>query len=253
METLCEVATPFGPVHMWGRDTGRPVLFAIAGAFAAPTYLHLLQTRFPELDLWRTHLPGNHCPPLVTASVGVFGAAYSQALSSRLGGRPALVVGASVGALVAMALGSPEIRASVLVEPPLRTGQAWPLRTYPAKAPPGSEDFLWNVLGVSAERQEPRDYLALVDQIARPAIALVGGEPLLPERRAAVMPSLVDEESRARLRAHPLVEVVECAGAGHNIPRLAPRPMLDAIRRLAPRVVAAPAAPQPLSCGIEGG
>ncbi|MBX3482849.1 alpha/beta hydrolase [Phenylobacterium sp.] len=229
-EARYEAETAFGPVHMWGRDTGRPVLFAVAGAFAHPTYLHLLQTRFPHVDLWRTHLPGNHCPPLVSTSVGVFGAAYSQALSDRLGDRPAVVVGTSVGALVALALATPGIVGTVAVEPPLRTGDAWPLRAYPAKAPAGSETFLWNVLGVSRDGHEPRDYSGLVDRISRPTTVLVGSEPLLPERPTRVTPSFVDEESRRLLRSHPLVELVECEGAGHNVPKLTPRPMLLAIR-----------------------
>ncbi len=224
------IETRLGPVQMHGADTGRPVLFTIAGAFAHPTYLHRLPPMFPELDVWRAHLPGNHCPELAASSVGVFGAAYAEALSARLAGRPAAVLGVSVGALVALAMRARETRCMILVEPPLRTADAWPLRAYPAKAPSGSEAFLWNVLGVAVGAHEPRDYTGLLQGVACPTRALLGEVPLLPERTAEVLPSFVDEPSRALLRAHRLIDVVDCAGAGHNVPKLAGGHFLAAIR-----------------------
>lgn len=215
---------------MRGADTGRPVLFTVAGAFSHPDYLYRLPGFFPELDVWRAQLPGNHCPELVANSIGVFGAAYAEALAQRLQGRPAAILGVSVGALVALAMRAPEAAALVLVEPPLQTGEVWPLRAYPASAPPGSEAFLWNVLGVSATAHEPRDYSGLLSTIACPTRALLGGVPLMPERKAEVLPSFVDEASRALLRAHPSIEVVECPDAGHNVPKLANAAFVDAIR-----------------------
>lgn len=229
MEPATEIETRYGTVRMRGPDTGRPVLFTVAGAFSHPNYLYRLPGFFPDLDVWRAQLPGNHCPELAATSIGVFGAAYAEALAARLKGRKAVILGVSVGALVALAMRAPEAAALILVEPPLRTREVWPLRAYPASAPPGSEAFLWNVLGVSAVGQEPRDYTGLLDGVACPTRALIGGVPLLPERVAEVLPSFVDEESRARLRAHPRIEVVECPGAGHNVPKLADRAFRDAI------------------------
>ena len=99
----------------------------------------------------------------------------------------------SVGALVALAMRSQHAGHLVLVEPPLRTGRVWPFRKLALTPPPGAEAFLWNVLGVSQTAQEDRDYSALLDGLTCPALALVGAEPLLPERPFTIMPSLLDK------------------------------------------------------------
>jgi pimeloyl-ACP methyl ester carboxylesterase len=209
--------TPLGPVELHGRDTGRPVQLVITGAFASSNTLELNQERFPDLDVWRSHLPGNHSPALAATSVGVFAAAISQALRQRLAGRTASVIGLSVGALVAMALDPSLVDRLLLVEPPLRPDRVWPLLQLRNAMPPGGEDFVWQVFGVAADRTEPRDYSALLDRLSRPATVVLGGDALLPERERVGWPSLVDDESRARLAAHPGLEVRVMAGAGHHI------------------------------------
>lgn len=209
--------TPFGPIELHGRDTGRPVQLVITGAFASANTLELNQERFPELDVWRTHLPGNHAPPLIATSVGVFGTAISHALRQRLAGRTARVIGLSVGALAALALDPELVDRLLLVEPPLRPDRAWPLLQLRDAMPPGGEDFVWQVFGVAADRTEPRDYSGLLERLARPARVVLGGDALLPERVRTGWPSLVDDDSRARLAAHPRVDLAVMQGAGHHI------------------------------------
>ena len=213
--------TPLGPIELMGRDTGRPVQLVITGAFASANTLELNQQRFPELDVWRTHLPGNHSPPLIATSVGVFAAAISQALRERLAARTenrtASVIGLSVGALVAMALDPALVDRLLLVEPPLRPDRAWPLRQLLDAMPSGGEDFVWQVFGIAADRTEPRDYTGLVERLQRPAKAVLGGDLLLPKRERTGWPSLVDEESRRLLAAHPGIEVQVVDGAGHHV------------------------------------
>jgi pimeloyl-ACP methyl ester carboxylesterase len=209
--------TPLGPIELLGRDTGRLVQLVITGAFASSNTLELNQDRFPELDVWRTHLPGNHCPPLAATSVGVFAAAISDALRQRLAGRKAGVIGLSVGALVAMALDPGLVDRLLLVEPPLRPDRAWPLLQLRDAMPPGGEDFVWQVFGVDRARTEPRDYTGLLERLQRPAKVVLGGDLLLPERERTGWPSLVDEDSRRLLAAHPRIEVQVLDAAGHHV------------------------------------
>lgn len=90
---IIEVSTDLGPIQFRGRDSGKPILLLITGAFATEDQMSLLQDRFPAVDALRAHLPGNHCPSLVDSSVGVFAAAFTTALNSRFAGREVVVVG----------------------------------------------------------------------------------------------------------------------------------------------------------------
>lgn len=212
-----EVDTPFGKVWLHGVDTGRPVLLIIHGAFAE--FEAIGQVHSLLFDVFQVHLPGNHCPALEATSLGVWAAAYSRALQAQFPERTVAVAGMSTGALVALALRSPQVKHLVLVEPPLRPATAWPLHGLGRTAPAWGADFLWNVLGIGPDRVEERDYTHLMAHLATPATVLLGSEPLMPRRPFERMPSLIDEETRTVLAAHPLVEVWEAEGAGHNIPR----------------------------------
>src|SRR5258706_3734997 len=121
MEDRFEIATPLGDIWMWGRDTGKPVVLLITGAFAEFHVYDRLQLVLPEFDVLRTHLPGNHCPELIDISVGVMSGAVSQAMGARFAGRALVILGISAGALVAMGVRTPGLAAMMLVEPFLRT------------------------------------------------------------------------------------------------------------------------------------
>lgn len=214
---LCtEVDTPFGKVWLNGVDTGRPVLLCLHGAFAEfePFQVHSLL-----FDVFHAHLPGNHCPHLDATTLGVWAAAYSRALQVEFPGRTVAIVGISTGAVLALAMRSPHIGHLVLVEPPLRPAAAWPLHALRTQAPEWGAAFLWNVLGIGPDRIEDRDYRHLLAQLTIPATVLLGSEPLEPKRPFQRMPSLVDEDTRAALAAHPTVEIWHAEGVGHNIPR----------------------------------
>lgn len=228
-EDRFEVETPLGPVWFWGRDRGRPVLLLITGTFSEPHVLRGLRDVLPEIDVWRAHLPGNHCPPLAATSVGVYAAAYSQALAQRLPERPLVVLGLSVGALVALGLRASNIRRMLLVEPPLLTEGLWPLALLRKGAPPGAEEFLWNVLGVGPDRLEPRDYSALLDALQIPTRVMLGDELPGEPRDSDVLPSLVTPPARALLARHPHVRTTTVRGAGHNVPQAAGATFLDAV------------------------
>jgi pimeloyl-ACP methyl ester carboxylesterase len=224
------VETSLGEVWLDGRDTGRPLLVVILGSFSEPDELHDTQERFGALDVLRLHLPGNHCPELAATSIGAFAAAFSEALATRFPGRPYAVLGVSTGGLVALSMRGAGLRQILAIDPPLLTGDAWPLRGLADRAPPGFETYLWNVLGVAPGRWEPRDYTPALAGLTAPATVIVGDVPLDPERPLRRWPSLVSEAARTSLAAAARVRLQVAAGAGHNIPFDAPLVLVDAIR-----------------------
>ena len=227
---VIEIETELGMVHFSGQDTGRPLLLMISGVFAVRDFLNRLPDRFPQLDVLRAHLPGNHCPTLAATSVGCFAAAYSAALDRRFAGRNVVLFGFSVGAVVAMAMRSPSIRAVLAIEPPLVTGEAWPLVELRESAPPGNEDFLWSILGVGSKSFQSRDYRPILDSLRVPTRVLLGDEPPPAGQSWVETQGFVGPLSREALRGNPLIEVIDLPGVGHHVVRQALWPMLDALQ-----------------------
>lgn len=217
MEERFEVETPFGPVWLLGRDTGKPLFVLATGLFAQPWVFDRLQIALPDVDVARFHLPSNHSPPLVPNSIGTIGRALTIAIEARYPGRPTAILGLSAGALVAMAVSAPQVRRLVLVEPFLRTAHIWPLHNVSSRTRSEADrDLLWNVVGVGKGRVEERDYRALLDALTVPTTVIFGDVALGKPRPFTQMPSLADEADRAAFQAHPCVRVLELPG-GHNV------------------------------------
>ena len=53
MEDRFEIATSLGEVWLWGRDTGKPVVLVITGAFAEFYVYDHLQLALPQFDVLR--------------------------------------------------------------------------------------------------------------------------------------------------------------------------------------------------------
>ncbi len=229
---VIQVRTDFGVIEFRGVDRGRPILLLITGTLASEDVMDRLWERFPALDVLRAHLPGNHCPPLVSTSVGVFAAAYDAAIARAFGERPVVVAGLSVGALVAFALRAPSVRAVLGIEPPLVMSEAWPLAMLRELAPPGYADFLWTVMGIGPETTEERDYRPLVARPGPPLIVLLGDPPPnVGDDLPAGTPGLVGARSREALRDSPRAEARFVPGVGHHLVRDAPVQVLTAICR----------------------
>jgi pimeloyl-ACP methyl ester carboxylesterase len=218
--------TSQGEVWVWSQPMAgpdrRPVVLWIDGAFAIPRPRSFeLQAALPEAAVLNAHLPGNHCPATAVHSVAAYAQAYDELLTQV--GRPAIVIGASVGGLVAMAMRSPLRRGLVLLDPPLLTAKLWPLipafqgwlRERPADA--YLREVLDAVFGVSATGVAERDYRGLVDRLDRPTWVLFGDQALMPPRPFEETPSLLDAPERALLQAHPQVQVRVIEGIGHNV------------------------------------
>ena len=222
------VTTSLGDLWLWGdADTSgddRPLVLSISGAFsiAEPRAVTELPGLLPEALVLNAHLPGNHCPPLVSHSIGVYARAFDEAVDAI--GRPTIVVGASVGALVAFAMVSPWLRGIVAADPPLVGSKLWPLvepfrkklRDHPHDM--SQREFIWSVFGIDETRHEERDYRHLLDQITVPTWVLFGDEALYPRRPAEKLMSLLDEPERDLLRKHPMTRIRLIEGLGHNVP-----------------------------------
>lgn len=234
-----ELVTPVGTVWLWGELTGKPVMLLITGAFADEDLLDMLPEHLPQMDVLRAHLPGNHCPELVGHSIGLYAAAYDAALRVLAPDVSVTVFGLSTGALVALALRHPTIRQLLLVEPPLRTGKLWPLAERFASVEPGwAATFVQHVFGMGQEPVEDRDYTGLLDRLKTPTLVVMGGVPLNPRRDLDILPSLVDEPERDRLRHHPWVRTVVAPDAGHNVPAQAQHTMFATLAAALPDGIA---------------
>lgn len=214
MEAKFEVETRRGPVWLWGRDTGRPLLLVLTGTLNPADYLDRAQHLHPEVDVLRGHMPGNHCPELDEHSMRAIVEAYDAALG-HWAHRPAVVLGVSIGGVAALGLRHAAIRARVAVEPPLRAADLGPMLARYSNAPETSRAFLRGVLGVGPDGLEPVDHTWILDGLTGPAHIIVGSQA----PRLDGLPSLVGPGVRQLLAARPEVNLAHAQGAGHNVPR----------------------------------
>lgn len=219
--------TTLGEVWAWSPaealDPQQPLVLFINGAFSIerPRAFEL-PGLLPTVNVLIAHLPGNHCPHVSSESVEAYAAAYSEVLDQI--DRPTVVVGASIGALVALRIQSTRLAGQVIIEPPLQTGKLWCLvRPFRERLAANPEDhrlreFLRNVFGITPAGFKNRDYRPLVDSIRVPGWAIFGELPLLPPRDLPELPSLVDEPERELLRSHPMLMSEIVPTIGHNVP-----------------------------------
>ncbi|WP_430423767.1 alpha/beta fold hydrolase [Phenylobacterium sp.] len=234
--------TPFGPIVLVGEPAAfegtRPLLVTIAGAFAiARGPLFHLAPHIGDCDVVSGHLPGNHCPTLISASVGVYASAYSHVISNAFAGRTVIGCGASIGGLVALGLRAPQVRNLLVIEPPLVMSKVWPmwptLRHKLAADPDdkAQRDFIVNVFGVTEAAVAERRYDGLLEALRKPAHVLVGDRPLFPQSAFEKLPSLVDEPERAQMAAHAMIRLSVAPGAGHNVLQESQAAFLAALRQ----------------------
>jgi hypothetical protein len=228
--------TSFGPVVVHGDLAAfrreRPLLFMIRGAFPEPDQLVRLGESFPGTDFAWVDLPGMHSPHFAWPSVPLFAAAFDEALDLLFPGRRITAVGISMGGTTALHMRSPLVRSMVLADPPLQTGQLWPLIGYRQIAPkmPGGSDWLQAVLGIGPMTVENRDYRGALEGLVAAPQFLLGGEPLLPERPLRALPGLTSAEDRELLLNRFGGAVALLRGVGHNIARDAEAALGGAIR-----------------------
>jgi pimeloyl-ACP methyl ester carboxylesterase len=214
---------------------GRPFVLAVSGAFDSVGRFNRLPALLPEADVALSHLPGNlGAPELRESSVAAFCEAYGAALDAIA--RPAVLLGASIGGVVALGVRSRFVQGVVALDPPLRTSGLWPLipNVQAMLAQTGGKEpwrvrFAAGVLGITTQSAPGLDHGWVLDGVRGSVVALVGGEPLEPPRRVSRLPSLVSQSDRAAL-AGAGIDVREVPGAGHDLAGDAGAQVLQTVR-----------------------
>lgn len=218
------VQTGLGPIPLWSPagalTSAKPIVLVITGAWAEPDdMIKIPGVVGPAWDAVVMRLPGNGTPALAETSIAAWARAVSELVDGTFQGRAVVLIGVSVGGLVALGVRSPWVRRVIALDPLLVMSKLWPmtggLRTR-WRDEPAARAFIETVFGVTEEGQEERVYFDLIDG-APPADVAVGEAPLYPERRPERFPSLVDEPERAWLAEQPRVSLHVAPGAGHNI------------------------------------
>jgi hypothetical protein len=230
------IETDRGAIWLWGRPEafsgGRPVVLVIRGTFPERNNLEWLD--LASHDLVFAHLPGFYCPLAAANSIEGFIASFDTAIRTSFAERRLIVLGSSTGALVAAGLRSPQIVARMLIEPFFSTAKltdlAAVLRTSMARIEqPTFNDWVWDVLGIAAERTEDRDYAHLL-RGDLPIYALLG-DPQRPVVAPERLPTLTDATDRERLIAAGAQ--LRQAAAGHDVPYADAQAILATLREVA--------------------
>jgi pimeloyl-ACP methyl ester carboxylesterase len=197
------------------------MVLAITGAWAEPEdMIRLPAVVAPAWDAAVMRLPGNGTPPLAQTSIAAWGRAVGELLDTAFPGRPVVLVGLSVGALVALAVRRPQVRRILALEPPLVMSKLWPMEAVLRRRwreDPQARPFIEAVFGVTGAGREERTWFDLFGRDAPPIDVVVGGAPLYPVRDAERFPSFVDGPERAWIAGRPGVTLHVAPDAGHNI------------------------------------
>lgn len=219
--------TPIGEIWLTGEtdafDSDRVLVLIIKGAFAREggrfSDLHEL---LPEASVLVAQLPGNFCPALAETSVEGFAFAFDHVIATAFPGRKIVILGDSLGGLVALAVAGDVTR--LVLDPPLKLSADWPIMPRLRErfvAEPAHRDFLSNVFGVTERGIEERDYTAL---LGRPARVLIGEVTTERPDEAFFVPSVVLQPERDLLSRHGEIRLSVVENVGHLI--VASRPLL---------------------------
>lgn len=190
----------------------RPVVLMLHGLMRDAVNLADWYDIIPSsFDLVIADLPGHgRSPAQGPATVEAVAQRLRETISRHFAKRSVAVVGESVGALVALALGDgklPEIRGVIAAEPPLTVCKLWPVVTYLTtkikEVPDGDyrRTLFSDLLGYEGENQmREMVYYDLVRNARVPTLVLAGDMPLWPAWRTIdfreKIPSLIDDVDR---------------------------------------------------------
>lgn len=232
--------TPLGEVWLLGEPAAwasqGPLVLVLRGAFARAGQYEGLPELIPELPVVFAPSPGTLCPPLATASVGAFAAAYDAALAAL--GRDVVICGVSLGGLIALGLRSPNVRGVLALDPPLSVEPGSPLARSLARvlteAPDSAAaaETLWTIFGVGSDRQETRSYHALLEGLRTPTVVLAGDPTAVRDgpHEDGLAGVLSDGDLEAFRAAG--VEARRLPGVGHQIAIGGAGEIVAALRRL---------------------
>ncbi len=223
----------------------RPLILLIHGALA--NHKHLLrwsQLWSQEFDVRLVDLPGHgRSEAPLQATFAAFVVAIHHLVGQHLAPRPVIVVGESLGGLIALALGNAppaNLIAVAALGPPFSTAGLWPmtdqLRQELSLQPDNAflRDFAFQVFGVSSDTDVVQDrlYAAWLTHLAIPALVLAGDRPLGERRVLSSIPSLIAETDRdlLRTRVSDRFKFGVISDTGHLITARHPRATFEAVR-----------------------
>lgn len=233
------VATPTGSASLVFDKSiltsRRPLVVLFHGAFrAAISLVSWFERLDPLADVVIGELPGHGKAPRITPTLEAYSRLFESALMAHFQGRPMVLVGESLGGLVAASLS--HLGPVVALDPPLTTAKLWPLhltiRRRREEDPTFNYDaeFASNFFGYKDDGPPAqRSYFHLFETLASPAWVVAGGVPLSPPRFVETTPGFLEPPDLDRLRKAPGVTVHVAAEAGHLITTEAPELALSTI------------------------
>jgi pimeloyl-ACP methyl ester carboxylesterase len=221
-----EIGTEFGVVRVFGRfrdfSNDRPLVLILRGAFPGHTQLFDFPGRLTGADVLIGDLPGMDGAPWVEpVDLAAFARLWDAAMRSGFPGRAHLVVGVSLGAVVAARMESPA--ALVAVDPAMSPTGMKPLTlALPGLLPKRSpEERRWATVVFA----EGADYREALMACRKPGVVLIGER----EWKEGRLRSLVSPSDAVMLASHPTLSLHRVERAGHNLPRDAAEELAAAI------------------------
>jgi glycosyltransferase involved in cell wall biosynthesis len=213
----------------------KPVVLAIPGTFAPAADIINLGETFGILgSLSVVTLPGGEDPLLAAGGLAAVSRAVSEVIETTFAGRCVVLLGVSLGAIVAFGVRARNLTRVVAVEPLLATGKLWPLvaplrQHFAQTNNAAAEAFSLAAYGIDRTRFEGRDHRSSLDGLDVPVDVILGETPLTPERTLDRFPSLVGEEERRWLASRPGVKLHQIPATGHNVLGQAPNAVRDIV------------------------
>jgi len=242
-----DVSTSAGVIQIYARpnfSATKPVVLAIGGTFAMPDELASLPDSLGMLfDACIMPMPGATGPVSGAGFIAAVAKAVGEIIEGPFRDRPVVLLGVSLGAIVALRTQASNLKRLVLLDPPLTTGELWPivepLRAHLKSRPDDAalRAFVFEIYGVGDAALEPRSYLPMIEALQTPTDVVLGSRPLQPQRALERFPSLVGEQARRLLAASPQVRLHVAPDTGHNVmgqaPKVVQAVLMEACRRAA--------------------
>ncbi|HEY3950023.1 alpha/beta fold hydrolase [Phenylobacterium sp.] len=221
------LSTEHGPLYFVGRvhtDEKRPVLFVMGGIWTPDDNLHEVVDWFAGATVIVAPLPGMGSTFTNSFDIANSIRTVDAAIPALVPNRKVVAFGVSTGCLVTLGLRCPQIVRQVALEPFFRTAPLWPFlnsaRAMLAAAPErkGAFQAAWEIFGLKDDAVTDRDHRHLLRDLTVPMDAIMGREPLEPERSFDGWPSLTSAEDRAAMAQNPLVTQHDGPpGSGHYL------------------------------------
>ena len=223
-----DVTTRRGPVRLWltqSQDVGRrPLVFAMPGVLANSEDMERLVSALGLLgDGCVMRPPKDFGPGFDLGGLADLASVVGEILETTFADRRIVLLGASSSGAVALGVRARNLARIVAVDPPLVTGQLWPVLDQlghhlgQVRNDLQAQAFVGAAFGVTLDGIQPRDHTPLLQGLAVPADVILAGEPLMPQRQVTRFPSLVGEAERRRLSETPGVRLHVIPGTGHNV------------------------------------